>query len=181
MTKKFFLLISMIIFLAACNVNTVETEKIKMYNGRDLTIGVIGSAPDIKEKNIVFEKIDFNDLKNDVEKLSNNLDAIIIMKESLTEADDDRYVAAYHTLTIPTFFMQSTKLHVPFTNEGIDYDKFPDVDSSNYATGFLSVKTDEGYNEQTWRYQLGSNKGSKQDIQTVYTRIFNTIESVNSK
>lgn len=171
--KKFFLLISVITFLVGCNINTVETKEI--YKGKDLTIGVIGSFPNIKEKNISFEEINFNDL----EKTTYHLDAVIIMKEFLAEADKNQYATTYHNLTIPIFFMQSTKAHIPFTNIGVDYDGFPDVDSSSYATGFLGTETDEGYNEQTWRYHLKNNKESESNIQAVYTQIFNTIESVN--
>lgn len=104
---------------------------------------------------------------------------MIITKEFLAEADEDQYAATYHDLTILRFFMQSTKAHILFTNIGVDYDGFPAADSSSYATGFLGTETEEGYNEQTWRYHLKNNKESESNIQAVFTQIFNMIESVN--
>ncbi|MGE7983739.1 hypothetical protein [Solibacillus sp. NPDC093137] len=174
--KKFLLLFSLLTLLVGCN-NTVEAEKV--YTGKDLTIGIIGTAPKIKETNVTFEKIDFNDLTTNLEKITSDLDAIIITKEFLNEADEDKYVSVYINSTIPTFFMESTKAHVPFTNEGVDYEDFPEVDASIYAIGFLSTESDEGFNEQTWRYQLKDNKENEQNIQLVYTRMFETIESFN--
>lgn len=176
--KKLFLLFGIITLLIGCN-NTVENEK--KYTGKDLTIGIIGMAPNIKESNVTFEKIGFDDLTTNLEKLTSHLDAIIITKEFLAEADEDQYVSVYLNSSIPIFFMQSTKAHVPFTNEGVDYNNFPEVDSSIYAAGFLGTETDEGYTEQTWRYQLKDNKQNERNIQLVYTQIFNTIESVIPK
>ncbi|MCG7336728.1 hypothetical protein MHZ95_15785 [Sporosarcina sp. ACRSM] len=170
MRKVYLLFIGL--FLAGCSAHPAE----ETYQGRDLTIGVIGSVPSIKEKNVVFEQITLDEMEK-----RQHLDAILIMKESLTEADQEQYVAVYRNLTIPVFFMQSTKAHVPFTNDGVDYASFPDVDASSYATGFLSTAADEGFNERTWRYHLKDDQESKSNIEIVYNQIFNTIESVNSK
>lgn len=170
--RKVFLLFIALFLLAGCDGHPEE----EIYQGRDLTIGVIGSIPSIKEENVDFKKITLDDMEK-----RQKLDAILIMKECLTEADQEQYVAVYHALTIPVFFMESTKAHVPFTNEGVDYASFPDVDSSGYATGFLRTEADEGFNERTWRYYLKNDQESKSNIQIVYTQIFNTIESVDSK
>jgi len=89
-----------------------------IYKGRDLKIAVIGAIPEVREENITFEKITLEDLQHNTDNLSNEvdaIDAIMIMKEFLHEADDDQYVAAYRSLKIPTFFMQSTKVHVPLS------------------------------------------------------------------
>jgi len=164
------LLIGVLICVVGCD-NTFS-----IYQGRDLKIGVIGAIPEVREENIDFQVITFEELKYNTESLSKELDAIMIMKEFLHEADDDQYVAAYRALTIPTFFMQSTKVHVPFVNEGVQYDDIIEVDPANFSTGFLDLGTDEKIKEHTWRYTLGK----KQNIQDVYSQIFATIESVSS-
>lgn len=171
MIKNFLLLIGVVLLLASCN----EVKEPHIYNGKELTVGVIGSAPEINNKKIKFKEITLNNLKSDIN--TKNLDGIIIMKEYLKEADDDQYVESYRALTIPVFFMQSTKAHIPFTNEGITYDSLPDVQES-YATGYLRTKEDGESVEQTWRYQLKDNKENKDNIQNIYTQIFKTIESV---
>lgn len=166
--KTLSLFIAILILLVGCSNNDMN-----IYKGRDLKIAVIGAIPEIREENINFKKITFRDLQNNTENLSAEVDAIFIMKEFLNEADDDQYVLAYRTLNIPTFFMQSTKAHVPFVNEGIRYDDVIDVQPAGYATGFLNLGTDQDY---TWRYELDN----KESIQDIYSRIFATVESVSS-
>jgi len=171
MKKIASLLIGFLICLVGC-----DNTEFGIYQGRDLKIGVIGTVPEVREENIDFQDITFEELKNNTESLSKELDAIMIMKEFLHEADVDQYVAAYRSLKIPTFFMQSTKVHVPFVNEGVRYDDIIEVDPANFATGFLDLGTDEKIKEHTWRYKLEK----KQNIQDVYSRIFATIESVSN-
>ncbi|MFC6038902.1 hypothetical protein ACFPYN_05465 [Paenisporosarcina macmurdoensis] len=177
MKKLLPLLLGILLFLVGCN---DDTANVQAYSGKNLKIGVIGETPEFGGEKVSFETITFDDLKNNTKKISDDLDAILIMKESLAEADDDQYVTTYNTLKIPIFFMQSTKLHVPFVNEGVDYDEFPEVQSSNYASGFLFIGSDEEYKDQTWRYELKDNEESKSNIQEVFTKIFNTIESISS-
>jgi len=169
--KKFFLLIGIIVLLVSCN----EVKDPLIYNVKELTVGVIGSSPEINDEKIKFKEITFTDLKSDI--ITKNLDGIIIMKEYLKEADDNQYVENYRALSIPIFFMQSTKAHIPFTNKGVTYDSIPDVQES-YATGYLCTKEEGQFKEQTWRYQLKDNKENKDNIQDIYTQIFKTIESV---
>ena len=169
--RKISLLFIMVILLVSC-----KNDDLNLYKGRDLKIAVIGAIPEVREENITFKKITFEDLQNNTDNLSKEVDAIFIMKEYLHEADDDQYVAAYRTLKVPTFFMQSTKAHVPFVNEGVQYDDIIEVDPTNFATGFLDLGTDEEIKEHTWRYKLEK----KQNNQDVYSRIFATIESVSN-
>ncbi|MFJ7668568.1 hypothetical protein ACIQXI_15830 [Lysinibacillus sp. NPDC097195] len=171
MRKISLLFIAVWILLVGCSNNDM-----KIYKGRDLKIAVIGAIPEVREENITFKKITLEDLQHNTDNLSNEVDAIMIMKEFLHEADDDQYVAAYRSLKIPIFFMQSTKVHVPFVNEGVRYDDIIEVDPANFATGFLDLGTDEKVNEQTWRYK----PEKKQNNQDVYSRIFATIESVSN-
>lgn len=171
MRKISLLFIAVWILLVGCS-----NKDMNIYKGRDLKIAVIGAIPEVREENITFEKTTLEDLQHNTDNLSKEVDAIMIMKEFLHEADDDQYVAAYRSLTIPTFFMQSTKVHVPFVNEGVQYDDIIVVDPANFATGFLDLGTDEKIKEHTWRYTLGK----KPNIQDVYSQIFATIESVSN-
>ncbi|MFJ5790641.1 hypothetical protein ACIP9G_11145 [Lysinibacillus sp. NPDC093197] len=164
MKKILPLLFGMLILLVGCS---NKEKEYNVYTGKDLKIGVIGTIPAIREENIIFQKTTFEDLKNKTEYLSKELDAIMIMKEFLSEAADDQYVLSYKTLKVPIFFMQSTKAHVPFVNEGVQYDDVIDIQPSSYATGFLYLGTDQEYKDNTWRYEL-----KKKRVFKMYFRVF---------
>ncbi|QGQ96411.1 hypothetical protein EHS13_16735 [Paenibacillus psychroresistens] len=81
MNKISIILLFICLILAGCNSDTIETPR---YEGKSLVIGVIGDAPNIREKNVDFKKITFNQLED--QNLSPAFDAIIIMKQHQTEA-----------------------------------------------------------------------------------------------
>lgn len=164
-----------LLIIVGCDTNISNNQ---MYNGNDLKVGIIGPFPDFSEEKVVFEKITFDDLKGNTQKISHDLDAVIITKEFLSEADNDQYVTVYNELEIPTFFMQSTKAHIPFVNEGVDYDTFIDIQPLSYATGYLNTSTDKEIKYETWRYELIDHKENNSNIQELYSRIFKTIDSL---
>lgn len=158
--------ISMILFficfiVTACNSDTVDSPR---YTGKSLVIGVIGDAPNVREKDVDFKQITFKQL----EDLSPDYDAIFIMKEHLSEA------ATQKNAGIPFFFIETTKSYLPFINEELSYDDAPDLSSDTYATGYYQLDKEFQY----WGYGLYNDKVNESSIADVYTRIFTTMGSL---
>ena len=97
--EKIILLFLLISTLAACSMDKNEVKDSPLYEGRDLTIGVVGKIPDVRERNIVFKSIDLNDIRKG--NLSSKYDAIFIMKEHLIEAARAPYAKIYKNSGIP--------------------------------------------------------------------------------
>lgn len=143
---------------------SIETEP---YTGKALHIGIIGEEPNIKEKNIQFTVVNFNDLQN-----TKKYDAIFITKENLKEAAKAEYAIIYNNSPIPFLFIESEKGYVPFINDETDFENYPDVDSGAYAYLYDSKSN------QYWGYGLYNDIENKQNIQDVYSRVFETIENL---
>lgn len=170
--NKFSIILLFICFIiAGCNSDTIDTPR---YEGKSLVIGVIGDAPNIREKNVDFKKITLNQLE--ARNLSPDFDAIFIMKEQLSEAANQKYAKVYKNAGIPFFFIESKKSYLPFIYEELSYDDVPDLQSLNYATGFFQ----SGKEYQNWGYGLYNDKENEPNIKDVYTRIFTTIESLDA-
>lgn len=175
MRRKIILLFLLISTLAACSLDKNEFKDSPLYEGMDLTIGVVGKIPDVREKNVVFKSIDLNDIRKG--NLSSKYDAIFIMKEQLIEAARAPYANIYKNSGIPFFFIESKKSHVPFVEAEIDYEAFPDTKSGDYASGFYQ----SGDIEKSWGYGLFNDTVNEVNILDVFSRIFMTIEQVNMK
>ena len=139
------------------------------YNGRSLSVGIIGEIPKVREKQVNFIEIEFSDLEKDT--LDSKYDAVFITKNNLQEASEERYSLIYKKSKIPFFFIQSEKSHIPFTIEEISYEEAPDVNDLNYATGII-YKND---NFESWGYGLYRDIENEANIKDVYSRIFETI------
>ncbi len=164
--KKIIPFFVIIFILAACN-KPVDSEE---YQGKKLCIGVIGLAPEVREKEkIDFDEILFSDIQN--KKIISQYDAIIITEENLSEASEPIYKAIYKESSIPFFFIKSKKSHIPFTTEDISYDDALDFNNGEYATGILYSDN----NFKSWAYGLYNNVENKENIEDVYSRIFQTI------
>ena len=133
---------------------SIETEP---YNGKPLHIGIIGEEPNVREEHIQFTGIDFTDLQK-VE----NYDAIFITNENLKEADKGQYAKVYNNSPRPFLFIQSKKGYVPFINEEVDFEDYPDVGSDAYA--YLYDSKSKRY----WGYGLYDDIVKEQNIQDVY-------------
>jgi len=159
--------------IVGCSISTTQSP---LYEGKDLVIGVIGELPDVREKNIKFISISFNDLET-INDLSSQFDAVIITKEHLSEAAHAQYAKIYKTSGIPFFFMESTKSYFPFILEDKSYEDIRDISvkTGDYATGFLQLDEE---NIKYWGYGLYKNEVNKENVQDVYSRIFSTIESI---
>ncbi|SDN14300.1 hypothetical protein SAMN05518871_103416 [Psychrobacillus sp. OK028] len=171
MKKIMSFIIVLTFILGACNKDEVKSE---IYNSRDLSIIVIGDIPEVIEENITFTQKSLEDIAGDVKNTSNEFDAVFITPVQFAEADDDKYVETYQGLTIPTFFIESPKRHLPFVNENLTYETAPGIDGV-YATGYLHGGTEEENNTDVWQYGLYNDVKNEVNIKDVYTRIFKTI------
>lgn len=144
---------------------SIETEP---YNGKSLHIGIIGEEPNVREEHIQFTGVDFTDLQ-EVE----NFDAIFITKENLKEADKAQYATVYNNSPRPFLFIETQKGYVPFVNEKVDFENYPDVDSGAYA--YLYDSKSKKY----WGYGLYNDVVNEKNILDVYSRIFETIEDLS--
>jgi len=146
-----------------------------IYTGKNLSIGVVGEIPSVREEDVEFKLINLNDLHS--KELSVQLDAVFIMKENLRDAADSQYASVYKNAGIPFFFIESEKSYYPFIDEETSYDNFPNLTSGDYAyaTGFYQV----GDKIQSWRYGFNKNELKENHILDAYSHIFNTIGTLN--
>ncbi|WP_256989984.1 hypothetical protein [Paenibacillus sp. VTT E-133280] len=170
------LIILIFIFATGCtsNADTVDTP---LYSGKSLFIGVVGEVPKIREEHIHFTSISFEELE-DYDELSSDYDAVVIMKEHLQEADDNKYVKVYTHAGIPFFFIQSTKSFMPFVLEDVSYEhsSLKDFNNNMYATGYFH----NGEKYRSWEDGLYNDKINEPNIKDAYSRIFTTIESIEN-
>lgn len=173
--NKVFTYISIIIILVAltgCNNDSFDTV---IYEGKQLQVGVLGETPAIRENNVNFKEITFNDL-SEVKVLA-KFDAVLVTKENLIQAANKEYSRVYKTAAIPFFFIQSNKSYIPFINEELEYSEVPELSSDSFATGYFQ----DGDKFQYWGFGLYNDKINSMNIKDVYTRIFKTIELIDKK
>lgn len=172
MKTRLFCLLVILAVLSGCTINKLEAS---YYTGKQLTIGVVGEPPVQKGHAVIYEQITFEELKN-IEYLS-DFDAVFITKDNLLQAANKEYKSVYKTANIPFFFIQSTKSHIPFTHEELTYEAVPDLSPDMYATGYFNTRDEQ----LTWGYGLHNNKENQTNIADVYTRIFQTIASIDKE
>ena len=171
--RKIFFVLTIVLILSGCKVAT------EVYEGTELKIAIVGEKPIIKEKNIDFSVFELQEIERNVKEISNNYDALFIMPEKFSEADDDIYVKTYEELTIPTFFIETTKLHLPFTIEGMTYESAPNLKGETaFVAGYLFSGTVDEYKDDAWKFYLKNNKKNDVNVQSVYTEIFKIIEGL---
>lgn len=160
-TFDYFLLIAMAMMLLSCNTLQAQSTKANLYRGQNLKIGIIGEIPKVREEQIKFERIQFSDLEKD--RFDSQYNAIFITKNNLSEASEEKYNPIYKKSKIPFFFIESNKSYVPFIQEGVSYEKAPNIPDQTYVTGILY----NGQNLKYWGYGLYN------DIESHYGRTFN--------
>jgi hypothetical protein len=176
MKKKIILLLFLTLFiLSACNNDKNKIDNSPIYDGKALTIGVVGKAPKVREQNIVFKGIELKDLTQD--NLSSKYNAVLIMKEHLSEAAKAPYAEIYKNSGIPFFFIETKKSFVPFVDEEVDYEDFPDSKSGDFAAGYYQ----SGKEGTSWGYGLYNNTVNEENIMDVFSRIFKTIEYIENQ
>lgn len=107
-------------FFKAYIENANQKQEVALYTKEALKIGIIGDIPIINEKIIEFNQIQFKDLEND--EFNSKYDAILISKDNLSEAAQDKYAKVYINAKIPLFFIGSLKGTAPFTEENLTYE-----------------------------------------------------------
>lgn len=176
MRKIFFVLMLVLITISGCNKDGVTTE---VFEGTDLKIAIVGEKPKIQEKSVDFSVLKLEEIKENPKRISKDYDAIFIMSEKFSEADDDIYVETYKELTIPTFFIGTTKLHLPFVNEDVTYENSPKVEGETaYVAGYLYQGTVDEYKDDVWKFYLNKDIKSEANVQSIYTDIFKVIDNL---
>lgn len=168
---KLIIILSSVLFIVFGCSNPKEIIEFEMYEGKSLQIGIIGEEPKIREDNISFSSIDFKDIENPDNLLK--YDAIFITKDNLIEADKSKYATVYKNSPRPFLFIETPKSYVPFIYENIDFENYPDDESGAYA--YLYDSKSEKY----WGYGLYNDEVTERNIQSAYSRIFNTIEEIS--
>ena len=161
--------------LSACVVDKNEVEDSPLYDGKPLTIAVVGNAPEVREENIQFKEIDLEEIN--LKNLSSAYDSVFIMKEHLSEAATAPYAKVYKTANIPFFFIESEKTYLPFIDEDMEYEEAYDSKSGAYVDGYYQ-STEQG---QYWGFGLYNDTVNDTNVLDVYSRIFETIETVDNE
>ncbi len=163
-----FLLLSLT--LPACT-----SVKFEQYEGKPLTILVIGEPPQVREKQVNFTTISFDDLNTrDLE----NYDAVFIMEEHLKQAAESQYAEIYSHSPTPFFFVSTTS-HVPFTHKDIEYEDIWDWSPGNiYIAGVLKLNEDDS--RESWGFGLYNETKTEKHIEDVYSRIFIKLGELDS-
>lgn len=171
--KKGNLIFTMLICLFALSACS-QSPDFKLYEGKPLRIAVVGEPPEVKEEQVTFQKISFDELTK--EEIG-SYDAVIITEENLTQAADSKYANTYLKSTIPSFFL-SARSHIPFTVEKTNYDESWKWTAGNYyAVGVFTSQ--ETKTLKNWGYGLYNDKKTDENIKEVYSRIFKTVEELN--
>ena len=158
-TKSIILLVSLLIitFIIGWYSKAQHDETIqKHYNGRELSIGVIGNTPEIWEKQIKFTEMQVSDLEK--ADLISKFDAIFIVKDSMIEGIEAQY----------TNYM--TKYKIPFF--------FCSIKEDDNSQTYIGLITTDSMN-RTVTYNLQPNKNNKTNIKHMYSQIFKTIADNN--
>ena len=169
--KKTIALLIIASFFGLIGCNSIN---LKEYNGKPLSIAIIGEIPKIGENNIEFKEIGFSDMQSNdtLEKY----DAIFITKDNLEEAANKKYINIYKNASIPFFFIENEKGHIPYTIENLSYEDIPNGNSKYYITG-LVFNGDETF--KTYGYGLYNDIKNEKNIKDVYSRVFTTISEIS--
>lgn len=163
------LFLIILITLSACKTTTFD-----LYEGKYLKIAVVGEPPVVREKDVSFNKISFDDL-NKVEL--EGFDAVFVMGENLYKAAESQYAHIYLNSSIPFFFISTTS-HIPFTEKDIEYEETWGWSPGNsYAVGVL--KSNEDDTLKGWGFGLYNDIKTDEHIEEVYSNIFMTIEELD--
>ena len=166
----------LIFILIGCN-DKIENNEI--YKGQKLNIAIIGVKPEVREENINFTSLSLEELSQNTKTISKEFNAVFIMSENFSNADEDKYIETYNNLTIPIFFIGTTKAHLPFVTENVKYENAPEISEDLYAAGYLYSETNEGPKVDRWRFFLNNDLKDSIKIKDVYTNIFKTVEKLN--
>jgi hypothetical protein len=148
------IIILIVFFALAWNIGANrQSESAAHYDGRSLTIGVIGEIPQIWEKQIKFTQLQSADLEN--VNIADQYDAIFVIEDKLPVGTEAKYTAFSKNYELPFFFGS-------FEHSAKDW---------TYAAGFI-------YKENrylSWTFGLPENIENEKNIKDIYSKIFKTI------
>lgn len=163
MTKKVFFYIFLLLSLFGCS-NKEELKTIQKHEEKYFEIGIIGDTPtSIELQNVSFKNINFLDLN---QKTTDSLDAIMITKEHLEEASDEKYTDFYLNSSIPVIFIQSEKAISAFITPGHTYKNT----FENYAQDYFI-----GYYEGS-SFGIALNGDTTKDLEDGYANLFSLLD-----
>jgi hypothetical protein len=139
-----FIVLILLFALTAC----IQSPEFELYEGKALRIAVVGEPPEVKEEQVRFTEISFDELTN---KELESYDAVFITEENLPKAAESKYANIYLDSTIPFFFISANN-HIPFTIEETEYDEsWKWTPGQSYAAGVLKQE-DESL--KSWGFSL---------------------------
>lgn len=163
------------LFLTGCSFSS--TNQSQPYNGAPLTIGTTGIAPEVTESSIRFIRINLKDIETK-NPILDELDAIFITADYFEEGSTAEYDHAYKELSLPIFFIESQKAHVPFTDERLTYEttsNFPE-EQAPYISGIYY--SDDADRFRSYGVSLTNVGAEEQKIQEAYTAVFKLIDEL---
>lgn len=158
-----------VFILAGCS-QEKDTFSSPLYQGRSLIVGVIGEVPTVRESNVTFKQITFDNLEKGDSFLS-SYDAVFIMKEELPTAASPQYAKIYKLAGIPFFFFESSKYLATYIDATISYEDWPDM-----GPGFFVLGYDGGTRHQ-FGTGLYNDTKNETNVKSAYSDIFRQIES----
>jgi hypothetical protein len=165
-----FILLILLFALSACS----QSPDFELYEGKALSIAVVGEPPEVEEEQVRFNEISFDELTS--EEIE-SYDAVFIMENNLSEAAERQYADVYLNSTIPFFFI-GTDNYVPFTEKDMEYNKTSNWTAGiSYAVGILTSQEDNTLKH--WVYGLYNDEKTDEHIKEMYSRIFKTIDELN--
>ena len=135
------------------------------YTGQDLTIGIVGEIPEVREKTIHFVRIELEDLQD-----LPGLDGILISKSHLKEASEPQYARIYEEASIPFIFIESEKVILAFIEDDVLYENALPLRSGDYLIGIA--------NHNRTHFGLGLYNGieNQRTIMDCYTMLFTMLD-----
>lgn len=160
------------IALMACT----SSPNYEQYEGQTLRIAVVGEAPEVKEEQVVFTEVSFDEMTSDGLK---SYDGVFIREDKLLDASKSRYADVYLQSTIPFFFI-GTHNDLPFTDKDLAYDKtFNWTPGMSYAVGVLASQENDTLKK--WEYGLYNDEKTDEHMKAMYSTIFKTINELEQK
>jgi hypothetical protein len=141
------------------------------HNKYALSIGVVGSIPDINFGNVKFHQIKLKDLGS----TERRFDAFILTKEVFQEASLPKHKKLFNSLKKPVFFVGLYKPYWIFLKDGPTYNESPTFEYMGYTQGFL--KMDDG-SLMHWTISLANNEITKDNVYDMYIKLFRLIDNI---
>lgn len=168
--KKRYLAVLLVVFLTALTACSHDPAFTK-YGGRHLRIAVVGEPPKVRENQIVFKKIAFSQLAH---QKVHGYDAVFVMKNYLLKASELPNKAAFFGHSSIPIFLIDANSHVPFTENGIKYDK-----RWAWSAGGAYISTiyysKEEKKLKTSGYGLYNDEKTEPHVEALYSDIFQRI------